>query len=148
MTPAERLDELARGANPREVTKLASGYVVLHEWQFWPGYCLLLAYPQAENLNALTEETRGQFLKDMAYVGDALLATTDAVRINYSIYGNLDPFLHAHIVPRYSDEDEAYRTAPPMVVPPNVREAPQWRYSSAQELLRQRLRDHLSIDRE
>ena len=141
MTPAERLDELVRGANPREVTKLSSGYVVMHEWQFWPGYCLLLAYPQVENLNALTEEARAHFLKDMTSVGDAVLATTDAVRINYSIYGNVDPFLHAHIVPRYASEE--FPTVPPMVVPTEVREVEAVRYSESHETLRRKIADAL-----
>ena len=38
---------------------------------------------------------------------------TDAVRINYAIFGNREPALHAHIIPRYADEPEALRTAHP-----------------------------------
>src|SRR5260221_4198698 len=49
----------------------------------------------------------------MAMVGDALLATTQALRINYAIYGNVDPALHAHIFPRHATEPEATRTAQP-----------------------------------
>jgi diadenosine tetraphosphate (Ap4A) HIT family hydrolase len=49
----------------------------------------------------------------MAAVGDALLSVTAAVRINYAIFGNLDPALHAHIFPRQSTEPESTRTAQP-----------------------------------
>ncbi len=49
----------------------------------------------------------------MARIGDALLAVTAAVRINYAIFGNLEPALHAHIVPRYADEPAALRTQHP-----------------------------------
>jgi len=56
---------------------------------------------------------RGQFLLDMARLGDALLKVTDALRINYAILGNLEPALHAHVIPRYANEPAALRTAHP-----------------------------------
>ena len=45
-------------------------------------------------------------------MGDALLHVTDAYRINYSILGNLDPALHAHVHPRYKSEQEEMRKGP------------------------------------
>jgi hypothetical protein len=45
--------------------------------------------------------------------GTRLLAITAAARINYAIYGNVDPALHAHIFPRDSAEPESTRTAQP-----------------------------------
>jgi diadenosine tetraphosphate (Ap4A) HIT family hydrolase len=35
------------------------------------------------------------------------------VRINYAIFGNLEPALHAHVIPRYRNEPEAMRTQQP-----------------------------------
>ncbi len=122
MTPEQRLQACRNGSEPRLIVRLPSGFVVLHEFQYWPGYCLLLADPLVGRLNDLQDQSRVDFLKDMARVGDALLAATGAVRVNYSIYGNLDPFLHAHIVPRYADEDSQYRTMPPLAVPASVRD--------------------------
>jgi diadenosine tetraphosphate (Ap4A) HIT family hydrolase len=49
----------------------------------------------------------------MALIGDVLLHMTEAVRINYAIYGNVDPALHAHIFPRRGDEPDTTRTAQP-----------------------------------
>ena len=77
------------------------------------GYCLLLPDPVVTHLNALPPELRGQFLSDMAMVGDALLAVTVGLRINYAIFGNVDPALHAHIFPRHAAEPEATRTVQP-----------------------------------
>jgi diadenosine tetraphosphate (Ap4A) HIT family hydrolase len=77
------------------------------------GYCLLLPDPVVPHLNALEPGLRAEFLSDMAVVGDVLLAVTAAVRINYAIFGNVDPALHAHIFPRHSTEPEATRTAQP-----------------------------------
>ncbi len=81
--------------------------------QFLSGYCILLADPPISSLNDLPEHKRAEFLSDMAYIGDALLAVTGAYRINYAIAGNSDPFLHAHIVPRYMSEPEVLRKGLP-----------------------------------
>jgi diadenosine tetraphosphate (Ap4A) HIT family hydrolase len=55
---------------------------------------------------------RSRYCLDAARAGDALLAVTGAYRINYEIWGNLDPALHTHIVPRYRDEPEPQRFQP------------------------------------
>lgn len=144
MTPAERLAQLEQGENPRAVARLRSGYAVMAESQFLPGYCLLLADPLVGKLNDLTGEARLAFLDDMARLGDAILEATNAVRVNYAIYGNLDPFLHAHVWPRYEDEAPDYRTLPPMLIPAEVREDPAYAYDPAKhDDLRQVIADHL-----
>jgi diadenosine tetraphosphate (Ap4A) HIT family hydrolase len=78
---------------------MPSGWAVIGDQQFIPGYSLLLPNPVATDLNALTGEQRNQYLSDMVLIGDALLEVTDAYRINYEILGNTEPALHAHIFP-------------------------------------------------
>lgn len=85
---------------------------MLGDPQILPGYCLLLPDPVVPHLNALDADGRRMFLADMASLGDAVLAVTGAVRINYEMLGNLEPALHAHVIPRYADEPEATRTSP------------------------------------
>jgi diadenosine tetraphosphate (Ap4A) HIT family hydrolase len=101
---------------PAAVAKLPSGWVIMGERQVLPGYCLLLPDPVVPHLNALATEARSRFLLDMALVGDVLLRMTQAVRINYAIYGNVDPALHAHIFPRGGDEPEHTRTLQPFAL--------------------------------
>ena len=103
----------AAGSYAPAVTRLASGWVVMGERQVLPGYCLLLPDPVVPHLNALGVGARNQFLADMSLVGDALVAVTGALRINYAIFGNVEPALHAHMFPRQADEPEAIRTAQP-----------------------------------
>lgn len=83
------------------------------ERQVLNGYCLLLPDPVVPHLNALQPPEREAFLYDMALIGDAIMATTAALRINYALLGNLEPALHAHLFPRYADESPALRTAHP-----------------------------------
>lgn len=113
-TAIEAMVERCRAADyAPSVARLRSGWVVMGERQVLTGYCLLLPDPVVPHLNALPEELRAQFLSDMAGVGDALLAVTAALRINYALFGNVEPSLHAHIFPRHSAEPEATRTAQP-----------------------------------
>jgi diadenosine tetraphosphate (Ap4A) HIT family hydrolase len=82
---------------------------VLGDPQITRGYCLLLPDPVVPDLNALTGDRRRQFLDDMARLGDAVLAVTGAERINYEILGNVEPALHAHVIPRHASEAPALR---------------------------------------
>jgi diadenosine tetraphosphate (Ap4A) HIT family hydrolase len=105
--------EARAGKNPRVIARLPSGWAVLGESQFLRGYCLLLPDPVVPHLNAMDAERRAQYLHDMAQLGDAVLAVTGAVRINYEMLGNLEPALHAHVFPRYGDGEPAeLRTKP------------------------------------
>lgn len=113
--------ELARrGEHPALICRLKSGWVVLADMQYLRGYCILLADPLISSINDLDEESRCNFLSDMVLVGDALLKVTGACRINYGIMGNSDPYLHAHIVPRYKDEPEEMQHNHPWAYPAGV----------------------------
>lgn len=101
----ERVELARQGLNPKVVCRVPSGWLVMGDVQVVPAYCLLLPDPVVFSLNDLEDDARLQFLHDMGAVGDALLEVTDAVRINYEILGNTDPALHAHLFPRYADEE-------------------------------------------
>jgi diadenosine tetraphosphate (Ap4A) HIT family hydrolase len=108
-----QVTEAREGREPRVITRLFSGWAVFGAQQFVRGYVLLLPDPVVPSINALGAKERSQFLSDMSRIGDALLKVTNSIRINYAILGNVDPALHAHIIPRYADEPENLRTAHP-----------------------------------
>jgi len=112
-TTIDRHVEAARrGQLARVIARMPSGWAVLGDPQITRGYCLLLPDPVVPDLNALTGDRRTQFLTDMARLGDAVLQVTGADRINYEILGNVEPALHAHVIPRHADEVPARRTQP------------------------------------
>lgn len=113
---ADRVELARRGANEAVICRLPSGWAVIGDVQFLPGYCLLLADPVVASLNDLTDARRAEFLRDMTRLGDAILHVTSADRINYEILGNSEPELHAHLFPRYATE------------PPDLRRLPAWFY--------------------
>ena len=113
-TAIHRMVERCRADEyPALVAKLESGWVIMGERQVLAGYCLLLPDPVVAHLNVLTGARRARFLEDMALTGDAVQHCTGAVRVNYAVFGNVEPALHAHIFPRRADEPAATRTSQP-----------------------------------
>ncbi|MFT8657361.1 MAG: hypothetical protein ABF888_06825 [Acetobacter papayae] len=111
--PIQKRLVLARnGQDPRVIGRMESGWLVLADTQPLAGYCILMADPDVESLNAMPEAARLRYLSDTVRVGDALLQVTGAERINYETWCNLAPSLHTHIVPRYAHEAPTQRVLP------------------------------------
>ena len=108
-----RVEACRAGADPTCVARLGSGWAVMGDRQVLPGYCLLLPDPVVPQLNAMPADAQARFLADMARLGQAVLVATGAVRINYAMFGNLEPALHAHVLPRFVSEPAELRTAHP-----------------------------------
>lgn len=119
----ERTALCRAGSNPTLLARMSSGWAVLGDHQFLPGYSLLLADPVVDHLTDLDEGARARFLLDMSLLGQALLDTTSCYRVNYEILGNTDPALHAHVWPRFRDEPEEHRTGPVWKYPRAIRDS-------------------------
>ncbi|WP_319005852.1 hypothetical protein [Metabacillus niabensis] len=76
---------IERGENPMVIAKMKSGYAVIGDTQFLPGYCVLLAYPKVNTLNDLTIEQRSDYLVDMSLIGDAIQSVCKPRGLNYSM---------------------------------------------------------------
>ena len=108
-----RVEACRAGTDPTCIARLDSGWAVMGDPQVLPGYCLLLPDPVVPHLNALPAAAQAAFLADMARLGDAVFARTGAVRINYALFGNVEPALHAHVFPRLANESPGHREAHP-----------------------------------
>ncbi|MGC4030648.1 MAG: hypothetical protein QM754_02705 [Tepidisphaeraceae bacterium] len=108
----DRVDEADRGESPTAICRMKSGWLMLSDMQTPRGWCILNRVPVVDGLQELNDAERADFLTDMAAVGDALMKAVGAYRINYSILGNTDPALHAHIHPRFRDEPDRLRRQP------------------------------------
>lgn len=109
---SQRVALARNGANDKVICRMPSGWAVMGDVQFLPGYCLLLPDPVVDSLNDLDADARATYLLDMARLGDAVLAATGAVRMNYEILGNSEPELHCHLFPRYATEPDDKRKMP------------------------------------
>ncbi|MDL2076161.1 diadenosine tetraphosphate hydrolase [Streptomyces sp. GXMU-J15] len=118
----DRIGAALRGENPTVLRRLQAGFAVIGDVQFLPGYSVLLVdEPAVERLSDLPRAKRLAFLADMDRLGEAVERACRHLdpafrRINLEILGNRDPFLHAHIWPRYDWE------------PPELVGLPVWLY--------------------
>ena len=118
MAPAQtaihrRVAACRAGTEPTVLARMSSGWAVFGDPQVLRGYCLLLPDPVVPHLNAMEPAAQRAFLADMARLGDAVHRVTHAVRINYALFGNVEPALHAHVFPRHADEPAHLATANP-----------------------------------
>lgn len=133
----QRVAAAQAGTNPTVICRVPSGWAVLCDFQFLRGYSLLLPDPVVPDLNALDKQKRAEYLLDMTILGDALLEVTAAYRINYEIPGNLEPALHAHVIPRYMAEPEEMRKGPPFLYDKDYRNSVKFDYERDRELMKQ-----------
>ena len=107
---SDRIGSALRRENPTVLAKLPGGFAVIGDVQWLPGYCVLLADdPEVSTLSDLPRSQRLEFLDSMAELGDAVERACSELdagfrRVNLEILGNTDPFLHAHVWPRYDWE--------------------------------------------
>ena len=83
-----RVALLQSGQDPTLIQRMHSGWAVLGEQQFLRGYAMLLPDPVVGTFNELAPALRAQAILDAGRLGDALLAVTGALRINYAIFSN------------------------------------------------------------
>ncbi|MFH1524969.1 MAG: hypothetical protein ABIF04_08390 [Chloroflexota bacterium] len=134
-TVLQRVESARAGTNPTVICRMPSGWAALCDMQHLRGYSILLPDPVVSSINDLSQEQRAAYLCDMITIGDALLEVTDSFRINYALMSNSDPFLHAHIVPRYLSEPEEIRRGPPWSYPEEILEANLFDYERDKELI-------------
>ena len=108
----QRVAAAGRGENPTVICRMRSGFLVISDKQTARGWCVLLPCPVVDDLDQLDEQQRILFLSDMAAAGEVIKKITGAWRINYSMLGNTEPALHAHIQPRFMDEPPELRVQP------------------------------------
>lgn len=107
---ADRIGSSLRGENPTVLRRLSAGFANIGDVQFLPGYCVLLVdTPEVQRLTDLPRDRRARFLADMDVLGEAVervCGRRDPAfrRVNLEILGNTDPYLHAHVWPRYDWE--------------------------------------------
>nr|WP_322871800.1 diadenosine tetraphosphate hydrolase [Streptomyces goshikiensis] len=118
----DRIGSAHRGENPTVMRRLDAGFAAIGDRQFLPGYSVLLTDdPAVTRLSDLPRPRRLAYLTDTERLAEAVeraCARLDPAfrRVNIEILGNTDPYLHAHVWPRYNWE------------PADLVRLPVWRY--------------------
>ena len=138
----DRIGSALRGENPTVMARLPGGFAVIGDVQWLPGYCVLLSDdPAVTRLSELPRARRLEFLDSMERLGEAVeqacAASDDAFRrVNLEILGNTDPFLHAHVWPRYEWEPPEIVGKPVWLYPPENWSEPSTRLGPEHDALR------------
>lgn len=90
--------------NPYLVADLDTGYAVLADNQYIPGYTIFLSKICVPELHDLPPATRTRFLEEMATVAEAVFHAFEPRKLNYELLGNSVSHLHWHLFPRYADD--------------------------------------------
>ena len=125
----DRIGACVSGENPTVILRMKSGFAVMADNQFLPGYCILLRYPRAASLTELSLEERRQYLLDTTLIGEAIERVCRPRRVNYSTLMNTDDYLHTHIEARYDWEPEAYKFRPSWTYPEAERYREEYAFS-------------------
>ena len=126
---SDRIASCITGDNPTMIVKMRSGFAVLADNQFLPGYCILLRYPRVESLSELTMEERAEYLLDTTLIGDAITAVCNPRVVNYSTLMNRDNYLHTHIEARYDWEPENHKYRPSWTYPESERYTKEYEFN-------------------
>lgn len=99
--------ELRYPVSESEVTVLA-----LYDDGRYPGRCLLARRKQVEHFDDLEPREAHLFVDEIIRYGRGLRTALAVPRVNYAILGNVEPHLHAHLIPRAGPGDPAFGKNP------------------------------------
>jgi diadenosine tetraphosphate (Ap4A) HIT family hydrolase len=124
-----------RGANPKVMARMRTGFAVIGDTQHLPGYSLLLTDDlEVDHPTDLPWSRRRDFFFDLSLLGEAVFAVTrehGAHRINYEVLGNSWPHLHGHVHVRYDWEPRDKIGGPVWRYPKEFRNAAEHAYDDA-----------------
>ncbi|MFJ4243486.1 diadenosine tetraphosphate hydrolase [Streptomyces iakyrus] len=145
----DRIGSALRGENPAVMRRLRSGFAVIGDVQFLPGYSVLLTDdPAVQRLSELPRSGRLAFLADMDRLGEAVERACRRVetgfrRVNLEILGNADGFLHAHVWPRYEWEPAELVRRPVWLYPRGMWDEERYALGDRHEPLREAVGEEL-----
>jgi diadenosine tetraphosphate (Ap4A) HIT family hydrolase len=82
------------------ISELRESVLYLHTDQFFPGWSVLVLRRHATELFELERDERARLMDEVSNVARALQQAFDARKINYALFGNLEPHVHWHLIPR------------------------------------------------
>jgi diadenosine tetraphosphate (Ap4A) HIT family hydrolase len=91
------------------VWEFPKSVALLGTWQYYEGYCVLIARTHATELSQLTDGERRAYLDEMCLLARAIEAYARPRKLNYEMLGNQVPHLHWHIFPRSEHDPEVLK---------------------------------------
>jgi diadenosine tetraphosphate (Ap4A) HIT family hydrolase len=96
----QKLSRLHELPDEEVVWQFTHSVAFLGPWQFYQGYCILVARRHATELSQLADGERSAYLDEMCRLARAMEIAFRPHKLNYELLGNQVPHLHWHLFPR------------------------------------------------
>jgi diadenosine tetraphosphate (Ap4A) HIT family hydrolase len=100
----ERVALASQARNPHLIAEMEHTYFVVGDHQFFKGYALVLLKRHVREPFELPPDVQHEPFGEVMRAAKAVHETFAPWKLNYSCYGNAEPHVHWHIVPRYQDD--------------------------------------------
>lgn len=94
------------------IGRLSVTTVGLYDDARFPGRLIVALDEHHEHFDELPPELTTRFVADLQAAGRLLRQATGSQRINYAVLGNMEPHIHAHVIPRGGPHDPQPNKAP------------------------------------
>lgn len=77
----------------------------LYDDSRFPGRCILALNGQLTSFDSVPAGTLLGFMRDAQIASSAIMRATGAARVNLCLLGNREPYVHAHLIPRFPERE-------------------------------------------
>jgi diadenosine tetraphosphate (Ap4A) HIT family hydrolase len=105
----EKLARLHEVRADELVWQFPNSVALLGSWQYFQGYCILVARRHATELFHLADGERRSYLDELTALARAIMDCFRPHKLNYELLGNQVPHLHWHVFPRYAEDPDRLR---------------------------------------
>src|SRR6478735_8284763 len=105
----DKLNQIQQLPADQLVWQFPHSIAILGPWQYYTGYCVLIARTHATELHQLPAAERAAFLDEMVVLSHAIATAFQPRKLNCESLGNQVPHLHWHLFPRRYDDPEALK---------------------------------------
>lgn len=105
----DKLNRLHELPDDEVVWQFPNSVALLGRWQYYTGYCVLVARRHATELHQLAEVERSGYLDEMTLLSHAIEMCFRPRKMNCELLGNQVPHLHWHLFPRRDDDPDTLR---------------------------------------
>jgi diadenosine tetraphosphate (Ap4A) HIT family hydrolase len=96
----ERVALAKDGRNQHLIAEMEHSYFVVGDHQFFKGYALVLLKEHIREPFELPPHVQREHFAEVMRAAKAIHETFAPSKLNYACYGNVEPHVHWHIVPR------------------------------------------------
>jgi diadenosine tetraphosphate (Ap4A) HIT family hydrolase len=107
----EKLTRLSELPGDELVGQFRHSVALLGPWQYYAGYCVLVARTHAAELFDLPDDVRRGYLDEVTRLASAVARFFRPRKMNYELLGNQVPHLHWHLIPRYESDPDHLQPA-------------------------------------